>query len=123
MNIAVSNDDDHARNIAAFWDGRHMELTPAYDICPGLRVGETSTQAMPFGSQGQRESSLAALVACAADYGLSRGRAREIVDEVVDTILREWPGVADQVGLTTVERESMYGRQILNPAAIRGLDL
>lgn len=121
VNIAVSNDDDHARNIAAFWDGRRMELTPAYDICPGLRVGETSTQAMPYGSRGERESSLASLVECAAEYGLSLARAREIAQEVVETIRSEWPDVADHVGLTAVERESMSGRQILNPAATRGL--
>lgn len=28
MNIAISNNDDHARNHAAFWDGRCLELTP-----------------------------------------------------------------------------------------------
>lgn len=122
VNIAVSNDDDHARNIAAFWDGQHLELTPAYDICPGPRLGETSQQAMPYGERGEREASLAALVGCAGDYALTRSTASAIVHEVVETIRAEWSDVADRVGLTAAERQAMIGRQILNPAATRGLD-
>jgi serine/threonine protein kinase HipA of HipAB toxin-antitoxin module len=34
FNILVGDTDDHARNHAAFWDGKLLELTPAYDICP-----------------------------------------------------------------------------------------
>ncbi len=41
FNILTSNTDDHARNQAAFWDGRELTLTPAYDICPYPRSGET----------------------------------------------------------------------------------
>ena len=33
FNILCSNTDDHARNHAAFWDGKALTLTPAYDIC------------------------------------------------------------------------------------------
>lgn len=36
FNILVGNTDDHARNHAAFWDGRMLELTPAYDILPPI---------------------------------------------------------------------------------------
>ena len=33
FNVAIGNNDDHARNHAAFWDGHALELTPAYDLC------------------------------------------------------------------------------------------
>ena len=36
-NILCGNTDDHARDHAAFWDGRMLTLTPAYDICSYLR--------------------------------------------------------------------------------------
>lgn len=39
FNILMGNTDDHARNHAAFWDGRFLELTPAYDIDPRPRLG------------------------------------------------------------------------------------
>lgn len=42
FNVAIGNNDDHARNHAAFWDGQTLELTPAYDLCPQIRSGETS---------------------------------------------------------------------------------
>ena len=32
FNILCGNTDDHARNHAAFWDGRSFNLTPAYDF-------------------------------------------------------------------------------------------
>lgn len=38
MNIAISNNDDRARNDTAFWDGTHLELTLAYDLAPGQAV-------------------------------------------------------------------------------------
>jgi serine/threonine protein kinase HipA of HipAB toxin-antitoxin module len=34
FNIAIGNNDDHARNHAALWDERSLELTPAFDLTP-----------------------------------------------------------------------------------------
>ena len=34
FNILCGNTDDHARNHAAFWNGKELKLAPAYDICP-----------------------------------------------------------------------------------------
>ena len=46
FNILCGNTDDHARNHAAFWDGKDLTLTPAYDICPQNRTGNEASQAM-----------------------------------------------------------------------------
>lgn len=46
FNILCGNTDDHARNHAAFWDGKNLALTPAYDICPQSRAGNEASQAM-----------------------------------------------------------------------------
>jgi serine/threonine-protein kinase HipA len=40
FNILRGNTDDHACNHAAFWDGKILSLTPAYEIC---RQGRTGT--------------------------------------------------------------------------------
>lgn len=45
FNVLIGNTDDHARNHAAFWDGDYLCFTPAYDLCPQLRVGREATQA------------------------------------------------------------------------------
>jgi len=59
FNMAISNTDDHLRNHAALWDGTHLRLSPAYDLSPMLRSGETAAQALAYGIRGERESSLA----------------------------------------------------------------
>lgn len=41
-----STADDRACNHAAFWDGKILTLSPAYDICPQGRNGYEPTQAM-----------------------------------------------------------------------------
>ena len=46
FNILCGNTDDHARNHAAFGDGKDLTLTPAYDICSQNRAGNEASQAM-----------------------------------------------------------------------------
>jgi serine/threonine-protein kinase HipA len=119
FNICVSNTDDHARNHAAFWDGKVLTLTPAYDICPQPPSGGESTQAMAIRRDGYRYNQLAGCVAAAAEtYLLSEAEAKDIVDQQVNTIRSQWDEAADVARLTAVERNRLWGRQILNPYAL-----
>ncbi|MCL2092259.1 MAG: HipA domain-containing protein [Micrococcales bacterium] len=89
FNIAVSN-GDHLRNHAAFWDGQNLRLTPAYDIAPGPRLGETYSQSIAYGTTddplGERSSNFARLVKHAAEYRISSREARDVVDRITDGI-------------------------------------
>jgi serine/threonine-protein kinase HipA len=117
FNILTSNTDDHPRNHAAFWDGERLTLTPAYDISPGLRtVGEVE-QVMAIGRDGWRYSQLAGCVERSADYHLDQSEARHLIDCQIDAIKENWNSVCDQAGLTKGERDSLWGRQFLNPFA------
>lgn len=120
--IAISNTDDHLRNHAAFWDGKALELTPAYDLSPMNRSGETATQAIAYGREQQRVSDLAQLVAVAHEYDLSAREARLMVQHLIDTIRDEWIDAAEVAQLTRFDREFLYGRQILNPGAVRAFE-
>ncbi|MFD4403321.1 type II toxin-antitoxin system HipA family toxin [Nocardia sp. NPDC058499] len=117
FNVAIGNNDDHARNHAAFWTGHALDLTPAYDLCPQPRSGETSAQAMAVGRDGRRDSSFAACLECCAVYGLSKGEARTIIDNQIHIIERDFAEVADLARLTRGQRNSLWRRQILNPFA------
>jgi len=117
FNIAIGNNDDHARNHAAFWDGESLELTPAFDLTPQPRSTDTSAQAMAIGRDGSRASQFSACVAAAADYGLSRPDAREVVDHVVSKIEAQWPDAADAAGLSEADRNALWRRSILNRSA------
>ncbi|MEQ1590036.1 MAG: HipA domain-containing protein [Gallionella sp.] len=50
----------HARNHAAFWNGTHLTLTPAYDICPQSRAGNEAPQTMKI----HRDNNLSQLKVC-----------------------------------------------------------
>lgn len=120
FNICVGNTDDHARNHAAFWDGQHLTLTPAYDICPQARAGGEAVQAMAIGRDGFRFSQLAGCVDVAREYELTTTEARTVIDHQLDAIRTHWDDAADAARLTAAERQSMWGRQILNPFALYG---
>lgn len=122
FNVAISNTDDHLRNHAALWDGHHLELSPAYDLSPMSRTGDTASQALAYDEAGNiRTSSFASLVEHGGAYGLNRSEARDEVDRVRATITDKWDDAADFARLTRAQRDSLYGRQFLNPAASYGL--
>lgn len=120
FNIAIGNNDDHARNHAAFWDGRRLDLTPAYDLCPQPRSGEIAAQAMAFGRDGQRESTFAACLAASNVYGLTRSQAREVISHQMDVIETHWSEAADLARLTESQRSYLWHRQVLNPYSSYG---
>jgi serine/threonine-protein kinase HipA len=120
FNILCSNNDDHPRNHAAFWDGKALTLTPAYDICPQLRSGGETAQIMAIGRDGWRMSQVTGCIERASTYLLSEEEAREIVDNQVETIEGQWDEVSDLAGLTQVQRANFWKRQFLNPYALEG---
>jgi serine/threonine-protein kinase HipA len=120
FNILVGNNDDHARNHAAFWDGAALTLTPAYDICPQPRTGGETAQAMPISSDGFRMSQVAGCVGAASTYLLSEIEAREIIDHQIEVIESQWNEVSGAARMTEVERAYFWHRQFLNPYAVQG---
>lgn len=120
FNILVGNTDDHARNHAAFWDGRMLTLTPAYDICPQSRAGNEASQAMLIVGN-ERMSQLAVCRRAAANFLLTPARADEIIEEQLRTIRASWSEVCDEAELGDVDRNLMWRRQVLNPYALEEL--
>jgi serine/threonine-protein kinase HipA len=119
FNILSGNTDDHARNHAAFWDGKMLTLTPAYDLCPQGRTGGEATQAMLIAGN-QRLSQVTLCVEAASQFLLSADRARTIVASQLKAIRACWSGVCDEANLSEVDRAFLWGRQFLNPFALEG---
>ncbi|QCC76150.1 HipA domain-containing protein [Nocardioides daphniae] len=121
FNMAISNFDDHARNHAAFWDGEHLTLTPAYDLVPTARSGEEGAQAMAYGPHStDKQSTLRDLVQHHAVYALTRTEALEVVEQTIDTIEAEYDSAADLAEVSRHDRAVMWRRQILNVGTTRG---
>ena len=115
FNILVGNNDDHLRNHAAFWDGRTLALTPAYDLAPTPRSTDTSSQAIAITRDGQRASQLRVALDVAPEFLIDRKAAQAVVDRLRSAITENWHECADLAQLTKPEREALLGRQFLNP--------
>jgi serine/threonine-protein kinase HipA len=120
FNILVGNTDDHPRNHAAFVNAdRSLTLTPAYDICPQPRSVPQASQAMAIGRNGERSSQLSTCLAACEVYLLDTSQAQSIIDAQVDVIRTQWRDAADVAGLTELDRQQLFGREILNEFAFR----
>ena len=119
FNILCGNTDDHARNHAGFWDGKHLTLTPAYDICPQGRSGNEASQAMLIVGDN-RMSTLAACLEAAPHFQLGEKTAKDIIARQISTIRDGWDDVCDEAALSEVERNLFGQRIFLNDYIFEG---
>jgi serine/threonine-protein kinase HipA len=117
FNILCGNTDDHGRNHAAFWNGKELTLTPAYDICPQGRTGNETTQAMLING-ANRFSQLKTCLAAAHHFLLSRQAAVDTIDRIETAIRDNWERVCGEAELSSVDKNYLWGRQFLNPFSI-----
>jgi serine/threonine-protein kinase HipA len=115
FNILCGNTDDHGRNHAAFVRSDGLALTPAYDISPQPRSGNTARQALAFTNDIEnRDARLANLLSAAAVYHLTKDQAGGIIDHQTHVIRDHWDEVCDAAELTGIQRDALMGRQFLN---------
>lgn len=115
--ILCGNTDDYARNHAAFWDGKALMLTPAYDICPQGRTGNEASQSMLI----EGNNNLSQLKTCldtAHNFLLSKEEARNIANHQQFVIERYWDDVCIEAQLSEVDKKLFWSRQFLNPFSI-----
>ena len=121
FSILVGNTDDHARNHAAFWDGKMLSLTPAYDICPQGRIGNEASQAMII-LENDRRSKISVCLNAASTFLLSEKEAVSIVENQMKIIRTYWDSICAEARVTEIDRRFMLGRQFLNPFAFDDLE-
>ncbi|MFT5896486.1 MAG: serine/threonine-protein kinase HipA [bacterium] len=117
FNILCGNTDDHARNHAAFWNGKELILTPAYDICPQGRAGNEASQAMLI-SGNNNLSQLKTCLKAAHYFLLSEDSARSIFALITETIEQNWQLVCEEAELSEIDRQLFWRRQFLNPFSL-----
>ena len=114
FNVLCGNNDDHARNHAAFWDGKNLSLTPAYDICPQGRSGTEASQAMLI-IGNNRSSTLTTCLESAHNFLLSEADAKAIFALQQEVINNKWNTICDEAQLSEIDRKLFWKRQFLNP--------
>ncbi|MFK3772946.1 type II toxin-antitoxin system HipA family toxin [Pseudomonas sp. NPDC089406] len=120
FNVLCGNTDDHARNHAAFFDGKAYSLTPAYDICPQSRSGNVASQGMLILGQAN-QSQIALCLDAAHLFLLDRNEARAIVIRQLEQIGLHWPIVCAESAISIVDQNVLATRQMLNPFAFENL--
>lgn len=119
FNVLCGNTDDHARNHAAFWDGEHLTLTPAYDICPQARRGNEASQGMLIVGD-KRLSNLATCVEAASHFQLDQKAAEDVIAQQVKAIQTSWDDVCKESDLTEIDRKLLEQHVFLNPFIFEG---
>ena len=117
FNILCGNTDDHARNHAAFWNGKELTLTPAYDICPQGRSGNEASQAMLIAGNNNL-SQLKSCLETAHHFLISQDEAHDILELQEAVIQKHWDEVCDEAQLSEVDKKLLWRRQFLNPFSI-----
>ena len=117
FNVLCGNTDDHARNHAAFRDGRELTLTPAYDICPQGRTGNEASQAMLI-SGNNNSSRLTTCLETAHNFLIAEADARDVIENLKAAIEEHWDAVCDEAQLGEIDKRLLWGRQFLNTYSI-----
>lgn len=107
FNILCGNADDHARNHAAFWNGKALTLTPAYDICPQNRTGNEASQAMLIAGDNNL-SQVKTCLETAHNFLLSKDKAQTICDHLKSTIEKHWNQVCAEAQLSEVDKKLFW---------------
>jgi serine/threonine-protein kinase HipA len=119
FNVLCGNNDDHARNHAAFWSGNSLSLTPGYDICPQVRAGGEQAQAMYIYGDA-KQSKISLCIEAAKNFQLSESDAIDIAIHQVTVIRDRWDYFCNTASLSVIDRQLLWRRQFLNPYAFEG---
>lgn len=120
FNVLVGNTDDHARNHAAFWDGVSLELTPAYDLCPQLRVGSEATQAMMIGGSEGQLSTLKNVLSVCHRFLLREDEARIIIQHQINIVDQYFLSLCNEAHLDKREQDRLIGHVIKSDFCLIG---
>ena len=100
FNLVARNQDDHVKNIAFLMDERgRWTLAPAYDVTYSYNPEGRFTSQHQMSVNGKRSRFAAGDLAAAAKHArLPRGRARQLLQEIIATVSR-WPEFAARAGV------------------------
>ena len=100
FNIIGRNQDDHVKNIAFLMDkSGNWSLSPAFDVTYSYNPQGDWTSRHQMSLNSKRDDfTINDFEACAKNVSMKRGRAKEIVDEVL-TAISQWKQFADQSGV------------------------
>ncbi len=103
FNMAVSNTDDHLRNHAFILSKNGWVLSPLYDVNP-VPYGEDLSINV---NDTESTISVALAIDTAGHFGIKKDEAREIANEILNTVRENWEKLAKQYGIPRGKIEDM----------------
>lgn len=120
FNVLVGNTDDHARNHSAFWDGKLLQLTPAYDIVPQMRTGFEATQAMMIEGESNQISTLKNVLSVCDRFLLTEKIARKIINHQIKILDKSWSSLCNEAKLNKREQNRLLGSVVKSEFCLSG---
>jgi serine/threonine-protein kinase HipA len=105
FNVVTRNQDDHVKNISFLMDRKgSWTLSPAYDVAYAYNPNGAWTRDHQMSLAGKRNDfTREDLLAFASTAGLKPTRARQVIEQVVDSAAK-WPEHAAQAGVDPEDR-------------------
>lgn len=94
FNVLAHNKDDHVKNFAFLFNGKHWQLAPAFDLTFSGGVGNQHTTAVA----GQGNPTLSAIKQVAKGAGIKQA---DLVIDHVFAAVSQWPRFASEQGVTS----------------------
>jgi len=109
FNALISNTDDHPRNHAVLAIDKDWMLSPAYDLTPSVPVSlERRDLALICGDYG-RYAHVDNLLSQSERFMFVRDGAMKIIEEMENTVSKEWYGIARREGVTEKDCDKIKG--------------
>ncbi len=115
FNIVARNQDDHVKNIAFLMNqSGDWALSPAFDVTYSYNPSGLWTSSHQMSLNGKRDNfDIEDFIACADGASMKRGRAKEIVQQVHDAVLK-WKSFALNAGVAEKIANSIAKAQRTN---------
>ena len=101
--MAVSNTDDHLRNLGFILTPKGWRLSPLYDVNPVHQGDELSLNV----SESDNRISLDLAIETAHYYGIKEADATKLVEDILAMVRDNWERLAKECGLNRSDIEDM----------------
>jgi len=103
FNMAVTNTDDHLRNHAFVLAEKGWKLSPLYDVNPVPYGDELSLLV----DEVDNSISIPLAISVAPRFGITEVKAKELAEEILSVVKKNWEQKAKQYGLSRGQIENM----------------